>query len=421
VNDAVNDQYEAYPYPLVDPEAESLEPIDVTPGHLLEVIQFAFAGKLDFSRPLRILSAGGGTGEATLMMAQQLTTLGLEGEVVDLDISTASHDISRRRAERRGIENITWINGSVLDLNSDDIGLFDYINCSGMLHHLPDPDLGLSKLVSVLSPAGGIGVMVYGEYGRTGLYHLQQALRLLDQDEPLSEKLAFTRELIDKLPPNNWLPKNPVLGGDQARLSDSEVVDRYLHSQDRAYTVPQIYDWADICGCEVETFVPPGRYDARIYLIGSTAATRARDLPTDKSAGLAELLAGDMHMHTFYLRPKSQNPDQLPSPTDPEVIPVLRNREPVGLAAKLEPGLGFTESHGGLPLEFPLNEMSAPIIALMNGQRTLKEIFVALNQSHPDLTWIEFLKEFGYLYEVMHRHLYRLFLIKVPLPENTVI
>jgi len=290
-----------------------------------------------------------------------------------------------------------------------------------MLHHLPDPDLGLAKLASVLSPEGGIGIMVYGEYGRTGLYQLQQSLRLLDRGETLAEKLVFTRDLIGHLPANNWLLKNPVLGDDHDNLSDSEVVDRYLHSQDRAYTVPQINTWADSCDCQVETFVPPGRYDARIYLIGSDAAARVAGLAPARNAELAELLAGDMHKHTFYLRPKADTKSALPSPTDPASIPVLRNRDAAGLAAKLQPGLGFQEAHGGLELEFPLNEYAAPIIALMNGQRTLHDIHVALEQGGAELTWVEFLNEFGYLYEVMHRHLYRLFLIRTPLPEGVII
>jgi ubiquinone/menaquinone biosynthesis C-methylase UbiE len=421
VNDTVSDQYEAFPYPEIDPETESLAALDVTPGHLLEVIQYAFAGFLDYTRPLRILSAGGGTGDASLMMAQQMTTLGLTGEVVDLDISEASHNLSRRRAEKRGIKNIRYVQGSVLDLKAGSFGSFDYINCSGMLHHLPDPIEGLSRLLSVLAPDGGIGVMVYGEYGRTGLYHLQQTLRLLDQGEDLVVKLALTRDLIDHLPPNNWLPKNPVLGGNHAELSDSEIVDRYLHSQDRAYTVPQIYDWVDSCGCSLQTFVPPGRYDARIYLIGATSAPRVAGLSQAQNAELAELLAGDMHKHTFYLRPKAAQPAALPSPMDPASIPVLRNREAAGLAAKLEPGLGFHEAHGGLQLEFPLNEMAPLIIALMNGQRTLQEIHAALEGDGNDLTWTDFLKEFGYLYEVMHRHLYRLFLTRTPMPAGRII
>ncbi len=59
------------------------------------------------------------------------------------------------------------------------LGPFDYIDCCGVLHHLPDPAAGLRALLSVLAPGGGLGLMVYAPHGRTGVYMLQDALRLL--------------------------------------------------------------------------------------------------------------------------------------------------------------------------------------------------------------------------------------------------
>jgi hypothetical protein len=47
------------------------------------------------------------------------------------------------------------------------------------LHHLPDPLGGLQALVSVLKPDGAIGIMTYGALARSGVYPLQQLLRVL--------------------------------------------------------------------------------------------------------------------------------------------------------------------------------------------------------------------------------------------------
>ena len=63
------------------------------------------------------------------------------------------------------------------------MGPFDYIDCCGVLHHLPDPADGLAALLSVLAPGGGLGLMVYAPHGRTGVYMLQDALRLLAPPE----------------------------------------------------------------------------------------------------------------------------------------------------------------------------------------------------------------------------------------------
>ena len=56
---------------------------------------------------------------------------------------------------------------------------FDQIVCTGVLHHLADPDTGLRALRRVLAPDGAIQVMVYAVYGRAGLYMMQEYCRLL--------------------------------------------------------------------------------------------------------------------------------------------------------------------------------------------------------------------------------------------------
>ncbi len=64
-------------------------------------------------------------------------------------------------------------------LNHQCAGAFDYIDASGVLHHLPDPLAGLHVLVSVLKPDGAIGIMTYGALARSGVYPMQQLQRLL--------------------------------------------------------------------------------------------------------------------------------------------------------------------------------------------------------------------------------------------------
>ena len=55
---------------------------------------------------------------------------------------------------------------------------FDQIICTGVLHHLAEPDAGLSALRGVLNPDGGaMHLMVYAPYGRTGIYMLQEFCR----------------------------------------------------------------------------------------------------------------------------------------------------------------------------------------------------------------------------------------------------
>ncbi len=89
-DDEVRAQYEAYPYPERDPADEARRLITGSPSHIDEVNHYVFGGRLDFARRLRVLVAGGGTGDATIMLAQQLAWRGSPAEIVYLDVSSAA-------------------------------------------------------------------------------------------------------------------------------------------------------------------------------------------------------------------------------------------------------------------------------------------------------------------------------------------
>ncbi|MEE8293023.1 MAG: class I SAM-dependent methyltransferase, partial [Kiloniellales bacterium] len=69
--DPVLAQYEAYPYPARDPDDEAKRLISGSPSSLAEVNHYLFEGRRDFTQGFRALVAGGGTGDAAIMVAQQ--------------------------------------------------------------------------------------------------------------------------------------------------------------------------------------------------------------------------------------------------------------------------------------------------------------------------------------------------------------
>src|SRR5450755_3357060 len=202
-------QYEAYPYPQRDPRDEAKRLIVGSPGHLREIDHWVFGASRPASRPLRVLIAGGGTGDATIMLAQQMARDGREGTVTWLDRSAAALKIAQARAAVRGLTNIVWEQKSLLDLPGSGLGPFDYIDCCGVLHHLPDPAAGVRALLSVLAPAGGMGLMVYAPHGRTGVYMMQDALRrLAPPDQTPQQRLDVARRVMKHLPETQWLRHN---------------------------------------------------------------------------------------------------------------------------------------------------------------------------------------------------------------------
>src|ERR1043165_8755782 len=264
--DDVRAQYEALPYPPRDPRDEGIRLITGPRSHILEINHYLFSGRLNFMRPFRALVAGGGTGDACIMLAQQLVDRRCPGEVVYLDISTASRHICEGRAKARGLRNIQFMTGSLLDLPTMPIGQFDYIDCTGVLHHLPDPAAGMRALASVLHPDGGMGVMLYGEYGRSGVYPLQEILRTLAPPSmALEDRIAMTKRLIRFLPTTNLFRRNPYLN-DHVTGGDAGLYDLLLHSCDRAFTVPDIGTMAQESGLRVVAFLEPVRYEPATYM-----------------------------------------------------------------------------------------------------------------------------------------------------------
>ena len=233
--DRVRAHYEALPYPTRDPADERTRLIEGSPSHLDEINHYVFAGRLDFAAPFRALVAGGGTGDAAIMLAQHLADRVPRGTVVYLDLSQASQDIAQARAAARGLTNIAFHRGSIAD--PPDLGApFDYIDCCGVLHHLPNPAAGFGALARLLRPGGGMGIMVYGALGRTGVYPAQAALRALAPEPDMRRRVRVARQLLNDLPETNWLKRNPFLSS--INDYDAALADLLLHPIDRAYTVP---------------------------------------------------------------------------------------------------------------------------------------------------------------------------------------
>ena len=394
--DDVRAQYEALPYPPRDPRDEAIRLITGTPSHLLEVNHYLFSGRLNFARPFRALVAGGGTGDACIMIAQQMVDRRCPGEVVYLDLSISSRQICEARAKARGLRNIQFLTGSLLDLPSMAIGRFDYIDCTGVLHHLPDPTAGLAALASVLEPDGGLGVMLYGEYGRSGVYPMQEMLRTLAPPSmALEDRLAMAKRLIRFLPTTNLFRRNPYLN-DHVTGGDAGLYDLLLHSCDRALTVPEIGDMAAACGLRVVAFLEPVRYEPATYMSDPIIARQMSSLPLLERAAFAECLAGNLRSHVFYATRAGF--DTVARPEDTSAIPVLREMDAQKLAAGLQPGTPLVANLDGFPWRAQLPGLAPRIIAQIDGRKTVAEIYTSLGAQGGLPQWEDFYAQFEDLY-----------------------
>eukprot|EP00742_Colponemidia_sp_Colp-10_P008140 GILJ01008790.1.p1 GENE.GILJ01008790.1~~GILJ01008790.1.p1 ORF type:complete len:506 (-),score=59.53 GILJ01008790.1:42-1559(-) len=401
VVEAVARQYESFPYPHREPEDDRESLALVSPGNILEINHYIWNGTRDFKAPFRVLVVGGGTGDTTVCLAQQLQDLGCPYEVWHLDLSAASIEICKRRVHIRQLRNVHFLHASLLEVDMLNIGVFDYVDASGVLHHLPNPSLGLRTLSSCLAPTGGMGVMLYAPYGRTGVYELQELIRSLNRpsgsDNQLPDQIKLVRELLHALPDSNRFKRNRFMMGSKDLDSDAGVVDLLIHACDRAFTVKEIHNLVQEAALEIITFLPRISYEPTTYLDPSNQEllTRIEQLPDVDRWHAAEVLAGDMYKHTFYLRKMSRVQSQIDdttftSPTSNDIlsdqrlwsqyVPILMYVSAEELAERMFRGgrfcySGYSRDTCQLCLRY--------LLPVINGHRTIDQIF-----EHTGTRWI---------------------------------
>ncbi len=382
-------QYEALPYPPRDPADEAKRLITGSPSFLPELNHYVFGGRRDFSKPFRALVAGGGTGDGTIQLAALLAQTSGAHEVVYLDLSAAARGIAESRAKARGLTNIRFLTGSLLDIATLAPGPYDYIEACGVLHHLDDPAAGLQALSVQLAEGGGLGLMLYGIHGRVGVYPMQAALRqLIPHDIPIPEQVMLAKKLLADLPASNALLRNPVVGDHKA--SDAGLFDLLLHARDRAYSVMQIGFLLERAGLAASAWIEPCRYDPDSYIKDEELRARAAQLSPLERAALAERISSTLKVHAFYAVPKARLHEAVAQPA-PDLIPYLHELPPAALATTLD-------KRGELAINFPaerlvfktpprVNGVGAPeIVARMDGRRSLGQIAAEMQ-----IGWDDFL------------------------------
>jgi len=367
----VQDQYENFPYPFRDPKDEDKRLVTGSPSTRDEINHFLYAGARDWSQPFRALIAGGGTGDALIMLAQELADVGCPAEIVYLDLSEASRAVAEARAARRSLKSITFVTGSLLD--AADHGRFDYIDCCGVLHHLPDPIAGFQALRKALRPAGGMGVMVYGELGRSGVYDAQAMLRKLTKEgDSGTQRVEIAKRLLAGLPDSNRLKRNPFVKDHLA--NDAGLFDLLLHGQDRAYRVPELYEAMDQSDLDMVGFVGPANYDPDYLITDAKLKARLTQLNPSERAGFAELLTGNIKKHIFYCAPKGSNDTARIAQVGETMIPVPHQIDFQQFIPSIRAGKPLVGRREGLKVEFPLPMHAAEILSLCDGTRTFGQM-----------------------------------------------
>jgi SAM-dependent methyltransferase len=375
--------YEEHPTPKRDPEEERRRLV-IRPMESLERINhFVFGGKQSFGSGTRLLTAGAGTGDETLYLAEQLRDRG--GEVVYLDSSEPAALVAQRRAAMRGLENITFHCGRIEDLQPEDLGVFDYVHCVDMLHQVGDPALCLRRLADTLTPDGGMGLVVKTAMGLRG----GEALRgLVDRISPpgasLQQRYQDALGLATTLPPEHPFfgrrPRSAVLR--DAVQDPGFLLEQLMASASAGFTVGAIHDLAEGAGLQVVEFAPSELeaplftlfYNPDFYIADPNLARQFAGMSARERQESAELLHGGMASHGVYLR-CGESREALP--TDEEMVPTLL------LAAscyRIANGRLVITDYESRPFEFEATPSIQLMFHLIDGKKTIGEIVAEGNR-----------------------------------------
>ncbi len=375
----VKEQYEDYPYPERDPAAEKGYLCSARATSLDSINHYCFEGNKQFDEKFRVLIAGGGTGDCTIYLAEQLRHT--KADIVYLDMSTASMAVCKERAKVRQLDNITWIQDSLLNIPDLNLGKFDFITCTGVLHHLENPDDGLAALKSVLHEDGSMSIMVYGTHGRTGVYQMQELMRRINKGEDdIEKKLELTKRTLKALPPMNWFKFN--MNSFAFDLStDSGIYDLLLHTQDRSYTVPEFYEFFEKQGLTLNTLYecdhPMGNmiFEPKTFVRDPVLLAQIDTLPIHEQQAVCELLYGQYAKQQAYVSFKDKRPASL---ENQDLVPAHSTIESRSTIATAVRAAFCTERSPQIKINdfIAINRtaLSALLFSEIDGQQSIKEI-----------------------------------------------
>src|SRR6516162_1890646 len=369
--DAVRAFYESHPYPAPLRDLDRHRELYRNPDRRRALSLLLWPTE----RPRadrEILIAGCGTSQAATYALREPDT-----HVTAIDISETSLAHTRELQQKYGLRNLELHRLAIEEVG--ELGrTFDQIVCTGVLHHLPDPDTGLRALRNVLAPNGAMHVMVYARYGRAGIYMMQEYCRLLGVGATEDE----LRELGATI---GALPTDHPITGVVRRATDfrrpDALADALLHPQDRAYTVPQLYAWLERCGLSFGRWHEQAPYLPQCGAIAKMPHTaRLLLLSPPLQHAAVELLRGTMAKHNFIAyrddRPGESRPITFDGDVSRAYVPLrlpwtlcIRERVPPGSVAVL-----INRAHTYPDLALPIDAAQERIFAAIDGNRSIDEL-----------------------------------------------
>jgi SAM-dependent methyltransferase len=197
----------------------------------------------------KILIAGCGTGRDAVMAALEFP----DAAVTAIDVSETSLHYARQQSAALGIRNIQLLK---LDLHniSELNERFDVIYCSGVLHHLPNPERGWAALAAVLRHGGVMKIMVYSRIARLRIAVARTVMRDFALEPIDDEMLRRVRQrVMDRS--DFWPIRHVINSDDFSTLAGTH--DLLLHRHEDPLDIARISRALHCLGLRLLSFLLP--------------------------------------------------------------------------------------------------------------------------------------------------------------------
>jgi SAM-dependent methyltransferase len=370
----VQEFYERYPYPRPLETLESYRQRWQDPQRRRADFHLFWPGR-PYCDDYSILVAGCGTSQAAKYAVRWP-----RAAVTGIDFSATS---VRHTAELRSKYRLDNLQLRQLPLEQvGGLGMsFDLIVCTGVLHHLPDPDAGLAALRGVLKPHGAMHLMVYAPYGRNGIYILQEFCRRVGMhasDADIRNLIVALRALPAGHPLEVLLREAPDF------RTEAALADALLHPQDRAYSVPQLFDFLEAGGLTFRRWIRQAPYSPHCGVLSRISqALHLTQLPEREQYAAAELFRGTLMRHSV-IAGRDDDPGgwaqmSFSGSAWLTYIPI-RAPDTVSVQERLPPGSAavlINRAHTCRDIYLPLNAREKRLFEAIDGKRTIGEMLPA--------------------------------------------
>ena len=180
------------------------------------------------------IEIGSGTSQLSNYLA-----IGTNNKIIAFDPTEPALRLGYNFATNNNINNITFVNADIFDDVLED-NAFDFVWCSGVLHHTKNPYRGFQIIQKSLKDKGFIFIGLYNKYGRWRTFIRQKLYKV------------FGPTLISLMDP--YLRSLDTKTSEQK--INSWIRDQYEHPVETSHTFDEVLNWFDDHNIEFIDSIP---------------------------------------------------------------------------------------------------------------------------------------------------------------------